>query len=460
VEFPHGNFKNIKGDIVQIEEILKDSCDRVSAQNKPPFDSTFDYTNYQKQRDLALAEWKKLGKEGQEKYNSNLKNYYTEKQLEPDVNQEFLNAKNLFLLHNEINARVGIKSNIDLILLDELNFPAPAVELLENIENSDLVRELYKVRKRTTGNEKNSGISIDEARRLKNCMRQGRELYLSSRSGPLMVKPLTLFYSLTAYAYAIIILNNPIRFKLENLPGSHGMNYLPNNIQAQFGGDMPHGTFSDLLVSFPSNSIRTRDVDYAQSSEQSILEFFKNRFTVSAGTFLSMVPEIRDYYKITTGRNSRTHPLEISPVSDRRSTSWELQIGDGISRPPASDVEQSFPGFKISERHGKTIVTIPTADEHTAQATIYSDIRGRLWYVENPFFPVVLPEICLHFLLTSILSNFMRYSPDHWGEVLLNQVNTNVSLIITKYLSSFELKMPILLLRSLSKFHPIVSNEN
>ncbi|MYN25935.1 YaaC family protein [Duganella levis] len=261
---------------MEIDEILKDSYERVAAQNKPPFDSTFDYASYQKQRDLALAEWKKIGKEGQEKYNGNLKNFYLEKKLEPDITQEFLNAKNLFLLNNEINARVGIKSNIDLILLDELNFPSPAIELLENIDNSDLVRELYKVRKRTTGSEKNSGITSDEARRLKNCMRQGRELYLSSRSGPLMVKPLTLFYSLTAYAYAIIILNNPIRFKLENLPGSHGMNYLPNNIQAQFGGDMPHGTFSDLLVSFPSNSIRTRDVDYAQSSETSILEFFKN----------------------------------------------------------------------------------------------------------------------------------------------------------------------------------------
>lgn len=291
-------------------------------------------------------------------------------------------------------------------------------------------------------------------------MRQGRELYLSSRSGPLMVKPLTLFYSLTAYSYAIIILNSPIRFKLDSLPGSHGMNYLPDSIQAQFGGDMPHGTFSDLLVSFPTNSIRARDVDYAQSSVTSILAFFNTRFTVSTGTLLSLVPEIRDYYKITTGNASRTHPLEVNVVTDKRTTSWEFQIGDGISKPPVTDVQQSFPNFKVSERHGKIIVSVPTVDEHTAQATIYSDIRGRLWYIENPFFPVILPEICVHFLLTSMLSNLMRYSPDHWGEVLLNQVNTNVSLIISKYISSFELKMPVLLLRSISKFHPIVSSES
>lgn len=445
---------------MEIKEILSDKFERVSAQNKPPFESSFDFAGYQLERAAALAEWKVLGEGGQKQYGGNLKRFYDSKKLEPDANQEFLNAKNLYLLNNEINERVGNKSNIELIFLDELNFPAPAVELLENNENSDLIRELYRIRKRTAGSEKNSGITADEARRLKNCMRQGRELYLSSRSGPLMVKPLTLFYSLTAYAYAIIILNNPVRFKLENLPGSHGMNYLPNMIQAQFGGDMPHGTFSDLLGSFPTNAIRAKDVDYSQSSAHSILAFYKNRFSVSAGTFLSMVPEIRDYYQITTGRSSRTHPLVVASITDRRSTAWELQIGDGISKPANSDIEQAFPGFKISERHGKIIVTVPTADEHTAQATIYSDIRGRLWYIENPFFPVVLPEICLHFLLTSMLSNFMRYSPDQWGEVLLNQVDTNVSLIISKYLSSFELKMPILVLRSLSKFHPIVSSDN
>jgi hypothetical protein len=173
-----------------------------------------------------------------------------------------------------------------------------------------------------------------------------------------------------------------------------------------------------------------------------------------------MVPEIRDYYKISTERESRTHPLEINLLPDRRSSSWEIQIGDGIRRPPASDVEQAFAGFKVSERHGKTIVVLPAAEEHLSQATIYSDVRGRLWYVENPFYPVVLPELCVHFLLTSMFSNLMRYSPDHWGEVLLNQVSTKVSLIISKYLSSFELKMPALVLRSFSKFHPIVSSDS
>lgn len=445
---------------MDIEAILKDQVNHIPAENRPPFESTFDYENYLIQRSAAIEEWKSIGPEGQAEFSKDLKKFFDHKALSPEEDQDFHNSRNIHLLNNEIKARIGSKSNLDLILLDELNFPNPAIELLENSENVDHVRDLYRLRKKTTGTERNSGISTDEARRLKNCMRQGRELYLNGRSGSLMVKPLTLFYSLTAYAYAIVILNNPIRFKLDNLPGSHGMNYLPNSIQAQFGGDMPHGTFSDLLTSFPTNAIRSRDVDYAQSSFESIRAFYKNRYTVSTGTLLSMVPEIRDYYKITTNRESRTHPLEINVISDRRTTSWELQIGDGITRPPAGDVEQAFRGFKISERHGKIIVTIPSAEEHLAQATIYSDIRGRLWYVENPFFPIVLPELCVHFLLTSMFSNLMRYSPDHWGEILLNQVNTNISLIISKYLSAFELKLPVLLLRSISKFHPIVSSES
>lgn len=70
-----------------------------------------------------------------------------------------------------------------------------------------------------------------------------------------------------------------------------------------------------------------------------------------------------------------------------------------------------------------------------------------------------MPETCLHFLLTNIFSNIMRYSPDHWGDVLLNEVRSDISLITRKYLSAFENKFPVLLLRSISKFFPYVSAE-
>jgi hypothetical protein len=121
-----------------------------------------------------------------------------------------------------------------------------------------------------------------------------------------------------------------------------------------------------------------------------------------------------------------------------------------------SDVENSFNGFLVSERFGKYIVSVPASDTFKISACISCDARGNLWYIENPFYPVVFPEVCIHFMLTSTLSNLMRYSPDHWGSVLLNETNTDQSLITRKYLSAFENKFPILILRSISKYFPYV----
>jgi len=223
---------------------------------------------------------------------------------------------------------------------------------------------------------------------------------------------------------------------------------------------MPHGTFSDLFVAFPTFNIRNRRVDIFQDNEESILALFRTRITVGCGTLLSMVPEIRDHFKLVTGRCSRTYPLEISTASDPRSVRWDFQLGDGESRPSPGDVANSFPGFPITERYGKVIITVPAAESYKIRATIYTDIRGRFWYVENPFFPIIMPEICLHFLLTNVFSNVMRYSPDHWGEVLLNQVKSDISLITRKYLSAYENKCPVLLLRAISRFYPFVSGDN
>ena len=101
------------------------------------------------------------------------------------------------------------------------------MELLENIENTSQIKELYRIRKRTVKRDDKSGLTTEEANKIRNCLRQGRDLYWAGKHGSLMVKPLNFFYALTAYAYAAIILNNPLRYSLENLPGSHGLNYLP-----------------------------------------------------------------------------------------------------------------------------------------------------------------------------------------------------------------------------------------
>lgn len=271
-----------------------------------------------------------------------------------------------------------------------------------------------------------------------------------------MVKPLNFFYSLTAYAYAIIVLNNPLRFSLENLPGSHGLNYLPNDVKLQFGGDMPKGTLTDLITSYPTLLAKHNHFEIIQDNQESILELYKNKFTISAGLLLSMIPEIRDYYRLITGNPSRTHPIEIVQSNDRLVQKWEFHIGDGYIKPSSDEVKQSFQNFTISERQGKYVAEVPVSEIPKIRACLFSDVRGRLWFIENPLFPLVLPEIAVHFLLSNTFSNIMRYSPDNWGNILLNDVDSDVSLITRKYLSAFENKFPILALRSISKYYPFI----
>ncbi|GAB4057267.1 YaaC family protein [Uliginosibacterium sediminicola] len=443
-----------------IEAILTDAVELTPVTNESPFESSIDYAAELKKRDEVTRTWKTLSAEVQAEHENKIESYIQASGILDLKSPEAYRAKNLFLLRNEVAAHIKSESPFKLLSVEELHFSSSLIELLENAENAEHIRELYKLRKRTTGTTRNAGISVSEAQRLKNCMKQGRELYQSGRAGSLMVKPLNFFYALTAYAYAVVILNNPVRYVLDGLPGSHGLNYLPDQIRAQFGGDIKQGTFSDLFTSFPSSTVRDRRTTIIQDNEASILAFYKTRTSVGTGTLLSMVPEIREYYSLVTGKPSRTFPLEITTVSDPRSVKWELQIGDGETRPATADIDNAFGEFQRGERHGKTIVTIPFTEAHKIRATIYSDIRGRFWYIENPFFPIVLPELCLHFLLTNAFSNIMRYSPDHWGEILLNQVRSDISLITRKYLSAFENKFPVLLLRSLSKFHPYVSAES
>ena len=443
-----------------INEILNDKVTITPGENQPIFDMEFDYENEQLKHKTALEQWKSLDLTEKTKYNNSLDIFINQQGIRDLKDPLLIPSKNWSILRREIEARVKGQNILEILPVSELHFEQALIEIVENIENVEHVKALYKLRKLTTGSSKNAGIKTEEAVRIKNCLRQGRELYLSGKNGSLMVKPLNFFYSLTAYAYGIIILNNPIRYSLDNLPGSHGLNYLPLGVRAQFGGDMPRGTFTDLFTSFPTFTIKSKNQEIVQDNSESVFAFYKNRFTTCTGTLLSMVPEIREYYKLVTGENSRTHPLEISLGRAQRSVVWEFQIGDGETRPATVEIEKSFKGFNIIERFGKVIVEVPSSAAHNIKATIYTDTKGAFWYIENPFYPVILPEECLHFIMTNALSNNMRYLPDNWGSILFNEGNSDVSLIVRKYLSAFENKFPILALRSISRFFPYVSSNS
>lgn len=421
--------------------------------NQPLFDDTIDYGAMLAKRVEYSEKWKSLSAQERSSYSD--QSDYDLKNDVPDIKSDHLiPARNFHLLKNEVSLRLGVSDQFSLLPIDALEFDEAALELVESVENISEIKDLYKLRKLAVGNKKNSGINSDEAAKIKNCFSQGRELFIAGKNGSLMVKPLNFFYALTAYSYGIIILNNPIRYRKDMLPGSHGMSYLPAQIQAQFGGDTAKGTFSDLVCAFPTQMVKRQGIEFNIDCSNSIISLYNNRFDVSVGTLLSMIPEMSDYYKLTTGRNSRCHPLEIVNANDPRSLTWEFHIGDGEKNPNLTSVDDAFPGFDRGDRHGKIIIKIPASEAYRINACIYTDLRGKLWFVENPFNPVILPEIAVHFLITSMFSNIMRYRPDEWGGVLLNEVSTEVSLITRHYFSSFQRKFLLSVLRCVSRYIP------
>ncbi|WP_409527557.1 YaaC family protein [Rhizobium sp. B209b/85] len=62
--------------------------------------------------------------------------------------------------------------------------------------------------------------------------------------------------------------------------------------------------------------------------------------------------------------------------------------------------------------------------------------------------------MAVHFLITSTYSNIMRYRPDEWGSVLLNEVSSQISLLTRHYFSSFQRKFFVIVLRSISRYLP------
>lgn len=436
-----------------LEEILQDEVKRSNASNQPMFDTILDYEGLTKNRLIALEEWKSLSEQERAQFNDQ-SHFERDRGVLDSKSASFIAAKNFSILSREVKERISQESGLRPLPLEGIDFDDSVLELAESIENAPDIRDLYRLRKKTTGTGKGSGISSDEAIRMKNCFTQGRELYMAGKNGSLMVKPLNFFYALTAYAYGVVVLNNPLRYNKGNLPGSHGMSYLPDTIQARFGGDSARGTFSDLFTAFPTQLISNKSLEINVDCTDSILEFYENRFDVSVGTLLSMIPEMSEYYKLSTGLNSRCYPLDIVSVNNLRSLQWQFQIGDGENRPSIESINQSFSGFEQIERHGKIIVTVPVTESHRIKACIYTDIRGNFWFIDNPFFPIILPEICLHFLITNIYSSIMRYRPDEWGNVLLNQVSSDISLLTRHYFSSFQRKFFIIILRSLSRYLP------
>lgn len=438
-----------------LDDILADDFSVTAATNQPFIDTSKDYSKILSDYSAAAKEYGSERKKEEKKIA--IAEWMREREIPDPKDPAFTPLKNYHLLKSEVEKRVCNGSKLTNIEIEITDLDRSLYELSESIENARLIQDNYRLRKQCT--KPDGGINLEEAAKIKHCFSQGRELYRSGTVGSLIVKPLNYFYAITAYAYGIILLNNPLRFRKDMLPGSHGINYLPDSIQIQFGGDMPRGTFSDLHTSFPQNLIKTHDLELTGSALNSICSYYEQRVTCSLGTLLSMVPEMGDFFKIATGRDSRTHPLTVKPSSQVTDPSPTFVIGNGVLKPDLDRIQRSFKDMEIEEVRGQIHIRVPAERIRDIDATIYSDIQGKLWYVDNPFEPVQIPEICLHFLILSIFSNIMRYRPDEWGGLVDNDVSANVSLAARHYFSVIERKFNCLVLRESSAFFPYATSD-
>lgn len=400
-----------------------------------------------------VENWKQLSDQEKKIYNNKIDKFFKEK-LTKISNEDEVKSKNYNIINNEVQARIEKEIEFEQLNINAVSVLYQMDELLENIENVNRIKEIYRKRKLTTGNTKNAGISTEEANKIKNCLRQGRELLKSARVGALMIKPLNYFYSLTAYSYAIAILNNPLRYGLHTLASSHGLQFLKSEFSVRFGMDLPQGTFTELVTSLPSILNKSKRFSFTQNNIHSIEDFNNINVKAGIGLLLSLIPEVREYYKMTTKNYSRAHPLEIESSSTPRNPVYRFSIGDGISMPSMQNLQQAFPNCKIDNKFGQVIIEVANVELHLIKAMIWTDASGSFWYIDNPFYPLVLSDIAVHFLLINSLSNIMRYYPSDWGDILLNEGDASSSILLKRYLSTLEISLPFMILRNTSDFWP------
>ena len=358
--------------------------------------------------------------------------------------------RNYMRLIDEVNARLKSSKLPERLPIDPLMQTDSIQDLLSSLENENYIKEIYKLKKVKVQN----GLNTTEAINLMECIRQGRSLLLAGAHAEMLAKPLIDFYAACAYAYAIIVINSPLHKSISTLKGSHGHTYNHTSGTIDFGGEIPSGTFLDLLCALPVAQICNYNINLKYSLLPSIDLVQNNSIKLSLPALLSMVPELNDYYTQFDKEHTLIHKLSIDTGSVNASFTYNFYIGDGINRPQKEKIEAVFGTNRISENQGSYKVSVSSEQITSIMPCIYQDLKGQLWYVESPIDGLVLPELCLRFLIISALCNIMRYSPHEWSNILTNRISSQYSLLVSKYLRLFETKFPILVTEQITEFVP------
>lgn len=345
----------------------------------------------------------------------------------------------------------------DILPIDIYKQEDSIMDLLMSLENENYIKDIYKKKKLRVKN----GLNTKESSILVDCIRQGRSLLHAGSIAEMLSKPLIDFYASSAYAYAIIILNSPIHKSIDSLKGSHGHRYNHEKGTIEFGGNIPSGTFIDLIFSMPIAQVNCDGIDLKYSIMKSLDYIQNHTISISLITLLSMVPELQNQYENVVKNHKQVHKLNIKQGMENGKATYTFEIGNGIELPDIERLKVCFnilDDINIAKNYGKYQISVPAETVSDIMPLIYQDVNGGLWYIESPIEYFNPPEICLHFLIISALCNIMRYSPHEWADILSNKVSSEFSLLISRYLRLFEQKFPMMVIQYLTNYLPVLKS--
>lgn len=375
--------------------------------------------------------------------------------VEKNTNVAFNSLKNNYKkIEEEIDEQINKGIYYDVLPIDLYMQDSTVMDLLSSLENEKYIKDIYcKKKLKVSG-----GLNTLQTTILIDCLRQGRSLLQSGKNAEMLSKPLIDFYAASAYAYAIIVINSPLHKSIDSLKGSHGHTYNHRKGMIDFSGDIPGGTFLDLLFSIPIREVHFGETSFKHKLLKS-LDFVQNhKVSLSLMTLLSMVPELQDQYKRVDTEHHCIHPLQVNTKVENMKVKYIFEIGDGNSLPTDREkMKRCFGQADLSDQNGRIKISVAQDAILDIMPMIYQDVYGKLWYIDSPIDGFVLPEICLHFLIISALCNIMRYSPNEWNDILFNKISSEFSLLISKYLRLFEQKYPMLVAQYLTNYLPILN---
>jgi hypothetical protein len=162
------------------KEILADKVKlEPCPDNQDVFGEKFDWGEENARKSSLSREWGSMKEDQRLEYDS-IEDFFQKKSL-PDLLASTSNPeRNHYKYKTEIDKRKDAGEYLKYLAVDELYHENSLLELLSNTENASLIRSLYKLRKRDVQKD---GLKGEEAVKLRNCIRQGTELFQAGRNG-------------------------------------------------------------------------------------------------------------------------------------------------------------------------------------------------------------------------------------------------------------------------------------